>query len=123
MDSPGFYYDAGTGKTLQVQRQPFGVASSGDNTLLAAQGGSVRVLAMTAILSAQENLYFTSGTGGAVIFGDSTNKIPPAANGGWVMNRNEDGWMQTGVNAALVVNKSGSGVFAGGFTYVVIPPN
>lgn len=36
-----------------------------------------------------------SGTGGTVIFGDSTNKIQLAANGGFVLPFNKDGWFET----------------------------
>lgn len=97
-------------------------ASSGDNTLVAAVASKqIRVLALMGVAAGAVSLYFTSGAGGTVIFGGSTNKIAVAANGGFVLPFNPLGWFQnSSVNQALVLNLSAAVAFSGGMLYVEV---
>lgn len=97
-------------------------ASSGDNTLLAAVASKkIRVLALMGVAAGAVSLYFTSGAGGTVIFGGSTNKIALAANGGFVLPFNPLGWFEnSSTNQALVLNLSSAVAFSGGFVYVEV---
>lgn len=97
-------------------------ASSGDNTLVAAVSGKkIRVLALAGIATAAVSAYFTSGAGGTVIFGGSTNKIALAANGGFVLPFNPLGWFEnSSTNQALVLNLSAAIAFSGGLVYVEV---
>jgi len=107
------------GQARPVKRAAFGGATSGDNTLVAAVAGRrIRVVSFFGLATGAVAVYFTSGAGGAVIWGDATNKIALAANGGFVLPRNTDGWFQTAPGAALVVNLSGAVAFSGGVTYL-----
>lgn len=97
-------------------------ASSGDNTLVAAVvGKQIRVLQLFILVAGAVNVYFTSGAGGTVIFGGSTNKINLAANGGFVLPFSPVGWFQnSSANQALVMNLSGAVVVSGGLVYVEV---
>lgn len=104
--------------TAAVKYAAIGAASSGDNTLVAAVSGKkIRVLSICLIAASGVNLYFTSGAAGTVIFGGSTNKIALAANGGFVLPEAPDGWMETVVGSALIMNLSGAIAVAGGLLY------
>lgn len=99
----------------------FGAASSGDNTLIAAvPAKKIRVVAFMGICAAAQEIYFTSGAAGSVIFGGSTNKMSIVANGGFVLPYNPVGWFETGSAAALVCNLSSATSFSGGITYITI---
>ena len=96
-------------------------ATSGDNTLVSAVSGKkIRVLALSAVVSAATNIYFTSGAAGTVIFGGSTNKINLAANSGLVLGFNPVGWFETASGQALVVNLSAGNSFSGGLVYIEV---
>jgi len=96
-------------------------STSGDNTLVSAVSGKkIRVLALSAVVSAATNIYFTSGAGGTVIFGGSTNKINIAANSGLVLGFNPVGWFETASGQALVVNLSAGNSFSGGLVYIEV---
>lgn len=104
--------------TGPVKRAAIAVASSGDNTLVAAVSGKrIRVLAIFVLAAAAVNLYFTSAAAGTVIFGGSTNKINLAANGGFVLSEAPDGWFETVAGEALVLNLSGAVAVSGGLIY------
>lgn len=93
-------------------------ATTGDNTLVAAVSSKkIRVLALAIIAGTAGNIYFTSGVGGTVIFGGSTNKIALAANGGFVLPFNAAGWFETAASALLNLNASSVGPFSGGIVY------
>lgn len=119
IEQGGKYLDE-NGVLVAVQRAAIGAATSGNNTLLAALTGKIRVLSMALVAGASGNIYFTSGEGGTIIFGDSTNKIQLAANGGFVLPFNKDGWFETAAAQLLNMNASSTGPFSGGFTYVEI---
>jgi hypothetical protein len=102
--------------------QAFGVATSGNNIIRTNPnaGKKIRVLSFFGISTAANNIYFTSDTGGTAIFGNGTNKIGLAANGGFVLPYNKVGWFETAADHDLVVNMSAATAFAGGFTYIEI---
>ncbi len=100
---------------------PIAAATSGNNTLVAAVAGKkIRVQALCVIAGAAGNVYFTSNTGGTVIFGGSTNKINLAVNGGFVIPFSPPGWFETAVGEALIMNASSTGPFSGGLVYITI---
>jgi len=100
---------------------PIAAATSGNNTLIAAVSGKkIRVLSIMAVISAATNIYFTSNTGGTVIFGGSTNKINLTANEGFVLPFSPVGWFETVAGEALVVNLSGANSFSGGLIYLEV---
>lgn len=104
--------------TAGVKYAAIGAAGAGDNTLVTAVSGKkIRVLSICLIAASGVSIYFTSGAGGMVIFGGSTNKIALAANGGFVLPEAPDGWMETAIGAALIVNLSGAIAIAGGLLY------
>lgn len=119
-DQTGTIYNGAT--ALTVNYAAIAAATSGDNTLLAADAThKIRVLSMAIVASAAVNLYFTSAAGGTVIFGGSTNKIQLAANGGFVLPYNPHGWFQnSSINQLLNMNLSGAVAVSGGFTYVLV---
>ncbi len=105
----------GTGR---VKRAAVGAATSGDNAIVALVAGKrIRVLGLALIAASAVNLYFTSGAGGTVIGGGSTNKINLAANGGFVLPEVPDGWMETAAGVALIMNLSGAVSVAGWIIY------
>ncbi len=109
------------GTSLTPKYAAFGVASSGDNTLIAAVSDKkIRVLALMSITDAANNVYLTNGASGTVLFGGSTNKIKLVANGGFVLPFNQVGWFETTSNVDLVINMSAATSFAGGITYVEV---
>ena len=97
-------------------------ANSGNNTLVAAVASKkIRVLSIMGIAAGAVSMYFTSGAGGTVIFGGSTNKIALASNGGFVLPFNPVGWFEnSSTNQALVLNLSSAVAFSGGLVYVEV---
>src|SRR5262245_12990942 len=107
------------GAPRPVKRVAVAAAAYGDKVLIAAvTGRHIRVIAQLGIAAAALSIYFTSNPVGTVIFGGSTNKIALAANGGFVLDHNPDGWFQTSVSQSLVLNLSAASAFAGGLCYV-----
>jgi hypothetical protein len=93
-------------------------ATSGDNTLLAAQGAGkkIRVLSCFLIAAAAVTVRFESGASGTAL----TGAMNVAANGGFVLPYNEFGWFETGANALLNLELGGAQSVDGGFSYVVV---
>jgi hypothetical protein len=106
---------------LTPQFAAIAASNNGNNSLVAAVGGKkILVMQMFLVAGAVGNIYFQSGTGGAVIFGGSTNTIQLAANEGFTLPFSPVGWMATGVGALLNLVTSSTGPFSGGLTYVTI---
>jgi hypothetical protein len=104
-----------------VKRKAFGVATNGDNELVAAVANKkIRVLAIWGSALTAIAVYFTSGNAGAVLFGDSTNAIGLPANGPLHLQHNPHGWFETVAGQALDVNLSSGVKFAGGIIYVEV---
>jgi WD40 repeat protein len=99
----------------------FGVinaSSSGDNTLLAAQGASnkIRIVSLFLVSAGTVNVRFESAAGGTAL----TGQMPLIANTGFVLPFNPTGWFETGANALLNLELSGAIGVHGSFSYVVV---
>jgi len=94
------------------------VASSGDNTLVAAQGASnkIRVYSCVLVASAAVTVRFESGAGGTAL----TGQMQLAANSGFVLPFNPLGWFETAGNALLNLELSGAISVDGCLTYSVV---
>ena len=98
-------------------------AASGNNTIVAAVAAKkIRVLSAALVVAAATNIYFVDGAGSPVaLFGDSTNKVNLAANGGFVLPFNPVGWFETSTtNVALNLNLSAANTAGGGICYVEV---
>ena len=111
-----------SGTACTVKYAAIAAASSGDNTLVAAVASKkIRVLSMTLVAASAVSIYFTSGAGGTVIFGGSTNKMALAANGGFVLPYSNVGYFEnSSANQALVMNLSSAVAVSGGLTYIEV---
>lgn len=110
-----------SGTALTPKFGAFGVASSGNNTIVPlVSSKKIRVLAFMGIISAATSIYFTSNSGGTVIFGGSTNTINLVANGGFVLPFNPVGWFETAAGHDLVCNLSAANMFSGGVVYIEV---
>jgi len=99
----------------------FGVinnGSSGDQTLLAAQGAGVkiRVLAAFIVSAGTVNARFESGASGTAL----TGQMNLVANSGFVLPFNPGGWFETGDNVLLNLELSAAVNVDGAFTYVLV---
>lgn len=112
-----------SGTTALVPKSTaIGVASSGNNALVTAVSGKIiRVLAMMLMSTGTVNIYFTSGAGGTVIWGGSTNKINLIANVGYVLPYSPVGWFwNVSTNQDITVNLSGAVGVSGGLVYIEV---
>lgn len=93
-------------------------ASSGDNTLLAAQGASnkIRVYALYLVSAGTVNVRFESGASGTALSG----QMNLVANTGFVLPYNPLGWFETAANTLLNLELSGAVSVDGGFVYSVV---
>ena len=104
------------GRYTIVQRGFVNPATSGNTLAVAGVAGSkIRVLSAMAIAGAAVAVKFQSNVT------DISAVFPLAQNGGFVMPRNQDGWMDTLVGDPLNVNLSITAPVGVQFTYVVIP--
>lgn len=94
------------------------VATSGDNTLVAAQGASnkIRVYACILVAAAAVTVRFESGAGGTAL----TGQMQLAANSGFVLPFNPLGWFETAANALLNLELSGAISVDGSLVYSVV---
>lgn len=96
-------------------------ATNGNNTLLAAvTNKKIRVLQMMVMAAGTVNMYITSGAGGTVIFGGSTQKINLVASTGFVLPYSPVGWFETAASTLLNANLSAAVAISGGFVYVEV---
>ena len=95
------------------------VASSGDNTLVAAAGAGVkvRILAAFMISAGAVNVRFESGASGTAMSG----QMPLAANTGFVLPFNPYGWGDTAANTLLNLELSDAVSVDGMLVYQAIP--
>jgi len=93
-------------------------ASSGDNTIQAAAGAGIkiRVLSLFVVASAAVTVRFESAAGGTAL----TGQMQLAANGGFVLPYNPNGWFETADNALLNLELSGAISVDGGLQYVEV---
>jgi hypothetical protein len=93
------------------------VASSGDNTLVAAVvGKKIRVLSLFLVAAGAVNVRLESGAGGTAL----TGQMNLAANGGFVLPPNVLGWCETASNTLLNLELSGAVSVDGALTYVEV---
>lgn len=93
-------------------------ASSGDNTIVAAQGTSNIILVHQVLLVATGavTVRFESGAGGAAL----TGQMAIAANGGFVIPFSPVGWFKTAANTLLNLELSGATQVSGVVGYTVV---
>ena len=90
---------------------PIGCNAIGDNTIVASVAGrSFAVTSMALFARAPVEIYFKA-SGGAIVFGDDTQKIRMDNTGfvgaqGFILNDNRPGWMRTPSSEGLVLNLS-----------------
>lgn len=94
------------------------VASSGDNTIVSAQGASnkIRVYAAFLVAAGTVNVRFESGASGTALTGQMTL----AANTGFVLPFNPLGWFETAANTLLNLELSGATSVDGCLTYSIV---
>jgi hypothetical protein len=93
------------------------VASSGDNTVLAAVASKkIRVLALMLVASGTVNVRFESGAGGTAL----TGIMPLVANSGFVLPHNPLGWFETASNTLLNLELGGAVSVDGCLTYIEV---
>jgi hypothetical protein len=120
LDEVGFVHSANA--KVAITRTAIAAATNGNNILVVNSNGGKQlvVLALFVFAGAAGNIYFTSDSAGAVIFGGSTNTIQLAANQGFVLPYLKHGWMITSANHDVVMNASSTGPFSGGLLTVEI---
>jgi hypothetical protein len=93
-------------------------ASSGDNTLVAAQGSGnkIRVYSIFLLSAGAVNVRFESGASGTAL----TGQMNLAANGGFVLPFNPLGWFETAANTLLNLELSGATSVDGCLTYSIV---
>lgn len=115
MDTDALYQGA-TART--VGRAIIDAATSGDNTLLAAQGvnNKIRVHSLFLVAAGAVNVRFESGAGGTAL----TGQMNLIANTGFVLPFNPLGWFETAANTLLNLELSGAVSVDGSFQYSVV---
>ena len=89
-------------------------SSSGNNTVVAAvTGRKIRVVALAMMAAAAVNAKFQDGASGT----DLTGLFYPAANGGFVLPFNPQGWFETTAATLLNINLSGAVAVGGCLLY------
>lgn len=94
------------------------VASSGDNTLLAAQGAGnkIRVHQLFLVSAGTVTVRFESGAGGTAL----TGQMNLVANTGFVLPFSPIGWFETAANTLLNLELSAAVSVDGNFAYTVV---
>lgn len=95
-------------------------SSSGDNTLVAAQGTTqrIRIFSLFLVCAGAVTVRFESGAGGTAL----TGQMAFAANGGMVLPHNPLGWFETLDNGLLNLELSTGVSVAGALEYEVVDP-
>lgn len=92
-------------------------ATSGDNTIVAAvTGKKIRVHAAYLVASAAVTVRWESGASGTALSG----QMQLAANGGFVLPYNSEGWFETAAATLLNLELSGAISVDGGLTYTEV---
>ena len=96
---------------------PISGASSGDNTLVAADATKkIRVFALSVVAAGAVTVRFESAAGGTAL----TGVMSFAANGGYVLPFNPAGWFETAVNQLLNMELGGAVQVSGHLTYGLV---
>lgn len=88
----------------------------GNNTLVAAKTGKIRVLGMVLVANGTTVVQFQSGAAGRPL----TGQMPMVANGSIVFPYNPNGWFETSANALLNMNLSAAQRVSGVLVYVEV---
>lgn len=109
-------YQGATART--IGRAIIDAASSGDNTLLAAQGSGnkIRVHSLFMVADDAVTARFESGASGTAL----TGQMSLAANGGFVLPFNPLGWFETAANTLLNLELNAAVSVDGSFQYSVV---
>lgn len=109
-------YQNGTARTPSFA--VIDAASSGDNTLLAAQGAGnkIRVHQLFLVSAGTVTVRFESGAGGTAL----TGQMNLVANTGFVLPYSQIGWFETAANTLLNLELSGAVSVDGNFAYTVV---
>ena len=92
-------------------------ATIGDNTIVAAESGArIRVTSVCLVAAAAVTVRFESGTGGTAL----TGQMQLAANGGFVLPHNPDGWFETAEGELLNLELSGATSVDGVLNYIKV---
>lgn len=109
----GYIYENGSRR--EVKRAVIDAATSGNNTIVAAvTGKKIRVLSVNLIASGAVNVRWESGADGTALSG----QMNFAANSGYVLPYNKDGWYQTAESTLLNLELSGATSVDGSITYI-----
>lgn len=96
------------------------IASSGDNTIVSAVASKkIRVVSLFLIAAGTVTAYFADGADNDLA-GDASNGMSLIANMGFVLPKNEFGWLETVAGQSLDLNLSGAVTVAGSLTYVEV---
>lgn len=100
-----------------VKRVPIDVASSGDNTVIAAVAGKkLRVISLFYLAAGTTTVRFESGASGTAL----TGQMQHVAQTGIVLPRNVDGWFETAVGDLLNIELSAAISVDGVLDYIEI---
>lgn len=94
-------------------------ATSGNNTVVAAVSGKkIRVMSCYLVNghTSTQTIRFESGAGGTALSG----QIILAANGGFVLPYNPEGWFETADGALLNLELAGATTVDGGLNYIEV---
>lgn len=93
-------------------------ASSGDNTLVAAQGASnkIRVVSLVLVADGAVDVRFESGAAGTAL----TGQMALTTNSGFTLPYNPVGWFETAANTLLNLELSAAVGVNGCLTYIVV---
>lgn len=105
------------GTPVTVKFAAIDVASSGDNTLVAAvTSKKIRVLSAFLVSAGTVNVRFESGAGGTAL----TGQMNLIANTGFVLPYNPAGWFETASNTLLNLELSAAVSVDGSLTYIEV---
>ena len=91
--------------SLDQQFAAIAASSSGNNTLVAAiTSKKIRVVAFVVVAAAAVTVRLEDGAGGTAL----TGQMELAANGGFVLPYNPEGWLETGSGNLLNLELSGA---------------
>ena len=104
--------------TVETSRALISGATSGDNTLVAADnaGRKIRVYSLFIVVAGAVTVRFESGASGTAL----TGVMSFAANGGISLPHNPDGWFETAADTLLNMELGGAVQASGALTYGLV---
>lgn len=102
-----------------IKRAVIDVASSGNNTIVAAHPGAIiRVVQCFLVAAGTVTVTWQSGAGGTAI----TGGVQLVAQTGYVLNMADDGWFETASGVLLNLNLSANISVDGALAYILAVP-